>query len=52
MRVHNGLVELGYTPILPTKRRPTSVRDYIAYSLPNGRALTVEILEAVPYGGI
>jgi transcription elongation factor GreA len=28
------------------------VGENATYSLPNGRALTVEILEAVPYGGI
>lgn len=28
------------------------VGEDATYSLPNGRALTVEILEAVPYGGI
>ena len=28
------------------------VGESATYSLPNGRALTVEILEAVPYGGI
>lgn len=28
------------------------VGETATYSLPNGRALTVEILEAVPYGGI
>ena len=28
------------------------VGETATYSLPNGRALSVEILEAVPYGGI
>jgi hypothetical protein len=35
-QVHEGLVALGYLPVLPQKRRPTSVRAYIAYHLPSG----------------
>lgn len=36
-RVHKGLVDLGYVPVLPRKQKPTSVRAYIAYHLPGGR---------------
>ncbi len=36
-RLHDGLVTMGYRPILPTKRKPTSVRSYIAYQLPRGQ---------------
>lgn len=36
-RLHEGLVAMGYRPVLPTKRKPTSVRSYIAYHLPGGQ---------------
>ncbi len=37
MRVHDGLVDMGYVPVLPQKRKPTNVRNYIAYCLPTGQ---------------
>ena len=36
-RLHEGLVSLGCVPVLSKKQKPTSVRTYIAYALPNGR---------------
>jgi hypothetical protein len=36
-RLHEGLVGLGYVPVLSKKMKPTSVRSYIAYALPGGR---------------
>ena len=33
---HDGLVALGYRPVLPKKLKPTSVRAYIAYHKPSG----------------
>jgi hypothetical protein len=38
-QVHKGLLALGYRPVLPQKRKPTSVRGYIAYHLPNGERM-------------
>ncbi|HEY2832502.1 MAG TPA: hypothetical protein VGJ14_08765 [Sporichthyaceae bacterium] len=37
MRLHEGLLALGCVPVLSKKQKPTSVRTYIAYALPNGR---------------
>jgi len=35
-QLHDGLVALGYRPVLPKKLKPTSVRAYIAYHKPSG----------------
>jgi hypothetical protein len=36
-RLHEGLIDMGYVPVLPKKMKPTSVRSCIAYALPGGR---------------
>ena len=41
-----------YSPRSPLGSAGKKVGETATYTLPNGRAATVEILEAVPYGGI
>jgi hypothetical protein len=48
-RVHKGLVDLGYVPVLPRKLKPTSVRAYIAYHLPGGGRRVYEVNSSTAY---
>jgi hypothetical protein len=47
-RLHDGLVGMGYIAVLAKKRKPTSVRSYIAYQLPSGRRV-LEVNSSTAY---